>query len=690
MKILDVTRKTKIEWTDTTWNPVVGCHKISSGCKYCYAETMHKRFNGMDGQVKYSKPFDQVITWEDELSNPFEWNEVRRVFVCSMSDIFNKDVPTGFIKQVFEVMNNTPHYYQVLTKRSDRLKELAPDLTWTPNIWAGVSVENGDHLVRIDHLRDVPASIRYISFEPLIGALGDVDLRNIHWVIAGGESGTSNSLRPIQKEWVIPLRDQCKMENIPFFFKQWGKKEFNPDQSDPTIPVRGEKDKDNPHKPKGGHLIDGLAYEDLPDFPNHYPDTELKAEVDLLESNLQSAAEAFTNSWITIGQTLSKIKATIENMGHGKLYWQTYFDVDSFQEYCSSRLSLSRGTATQMRQGYELIQSLRPNLIGDSNEGVPTYTKLRALGPHVEKIIAKPEKYEQLIEHAFDNTSRVDLEKEIRTTFIKPESRKTSNPKVIVTAKTSEWKPYILQMEAEISGKLEQSGITDLKTILQELESLLETHGKPNCIPGYTINDSRDIENNLFAEETYIANDCCVFQKSKESFGGFSNMNNDYPLEVNGISIRSSEALFQACRFPDHIEAQKVIIAQKSPMAAKLKSKLYKKTDNRPDWVEIKPDLMRWCLRVKLAQNFTKFGDLLDSTGDKRIVELSHRKNLWSAVVDREDPARLKGQNLLGKLLMELRSVYRSEEKENLLTVEPLEIENFKLYGKSITNVIEK
>jgi len=501
MKKLDVTRKTKIEWTDTTWNPVVGCHKISSGCKNCYAETMHKRFNGMSGQTKYSKPFDQVVTWEDELKTPFEWTEVQRVFVCSMSDLFNKDVPTEFIKQVFEVMNNTPHYYQVLTKRSDRLKELAPDLNWTPNIWAGVSVEDGTHLDRIDHLREVPASIKFISFEPLIGVIGDVDLSNIDWVIAGGESGNSKSLRSINKDWVTSLRDQSALENIPFFFKQWGKKEFNPDQKDPTIPVRGERENVGEHKPKGGHLIDGLAYEELPDFPNHYPDTELKAEVDLLESNLQSAAEAFTNSWITVGQTLSKIKETIDALGHGKLYWQTYFDVDSFQDYCSSRLALSRGTATQMRQGYELIQSLKPNLIGDNQEGIPAYTKLRALGPHAEKIIANPSKYEQLIDHAFGDTSRVELEKEVRTIFI-PRSKKVAEAKVTSTPAVIDWELYVTAMENEISKKINEAGVEELTRILGELRTLLDTHGKSNCIPGYTNIDRQDSKEDIPAEET--------------------------------------------------------------------------------------------------------------------------------------------------------------------------------------------
>jgi protein gp37 len=264
---------TKIEWTDETWNPVVGCHQISSGCKNCYAKSMHRRHVGNHKQPKYIKPFEEVMTWESELETPYRWNAVKRVFVCSMSDLFNKEVPTEFIKKVFDVMNSTPHYYQVLTKRTERLKELAPELIWTPNIWAGVTVENGDHLDRIDHLRDVPSSIRFISFEPLIGDLGDVNLQGIHWAIGGGESGTSfKSLRPVEGEWVVSLKDQCIAQGVAFFFKQWGRKEFNPVPDDPSTP-RVTKDmsdaekKFEKSKPKGGNQIDGAVYNEFPQFP---------------------------------------------------------------------------------------------------------------------------------------------------------------------------------------------------------------------------------------------------------------------------------------------------------------------------------------------------------------------------------------------------------------------------------------
>jgi len=264
---------TKIEWTDETWNPVVGCFQISSGCKNCYAKTMHRRHVGNHKQPKYIKPFEEVMTWESELQKPYQWKKVKRVFVCSMSDLFNKDVPTEFIHKVFDVMNNTPHYYQILTKRSERLKELAPELNWTPNIWAGVTVENGDHLNRIDDLRTVPASIRFISFEPLIGELGDVNLKGIHWAIAGGESGTSfKSLRPVNGAWVVSLKNQCAKEGVAFFFKQWGRKEFNPDPNDPSIPRVSKEMSDaekklEKSKPKGGNQVDGVPYREFPKFP---------------------------------------------------------------------------------------------------------------------------------------------------------------------------------------------------------------------------------------------------------------------------------------------------------------------------------------------------------------------------------------------------------------------------------------
>jgi len=282
---------TKIEWTDETWNPVVGCHQISSGCKNCYAKSMHRRHVGNHKQPKYIRPFEEVITWESELQKPYQWKQVKRVFVCSMSDLFNKDVPTEFIKKVFDVMNSTPHYYQVLTKRSERLKELAPELNWTPNIWAGVTVENGNHLDRIDHLRDVPASIRFISFEPLIGELGDMNLQGIDWAIAGGESGTSfKSLRSVKGSWVVSLKDQCAEAGVAFFFKQWGRKEFNPDPNDPSI-SRISKDMSDAEKklekskPKGGNQINGVPFREFPKFPKYHLDcdTEVSKKPRIIE-----------------------------------------------------------------------------------------------------------------------------------------------------------------------------------------------------------------------------------------------------------------------------------------------------------------------------------------------------------------------------------------------------------------------
>ncbi len=339
-----------------------------------------------------------------------------------------------------------------------------------------MSVEDGKHHDRIDHLRYLPASIKFISFEPLIGALGNPDLTNIDWVIAGGESGNSKSLRPVKKDWVTSLRDQCTTENIPFFFKQWGKKEFNPDQSDPTIPVRGEKDAAGTHKPKGGHLIDGQAFEQFPVFPIHYPDVELKARVDSLEKKLEGSITAYTKSWLTIGQSLSEIKKTIEDLGHGKLFWQTYFKVDSFQEYCNDRLSLSREAATQMRQGYELIQTLRPTLIGENQEEIPNYTKLRVIAPHMDKLSKDPDKYEELINHAFDDTPRSELEKEARNIF-KPGPKKTESPKYM-SPRATDWTAYVEAMEAEISNQISDEGVIELKRILGELKLLLDTHAK--------------------------------------------------------------------------------------------------------------------------------------------------------------------------------------------------------------------
>ena len=208
-----------IEWTETTWNPLTGCTKISPGCKNCYADRMAKRLFAM-GVERYKNKF-QLTLHENSLREPYSWKKPRVVFVNSMSDLFHKDVPVSFIKSVFKVMQeNCQHQFQVLTKRAERLEEISSQLTWPPNVWMGVSVEDQDHTWRIKHLRSVPANIRFLSVEPLIGPISKLPLKGIHWVIVGGESGPKS--RPIAKEWVRAIRDQCKHADVPFFFKQWG------------------------------------------------------------------------------------------------------------------------------------------------------------------------------------------------------------------------------------------------------------------------------------------------------------------------------------------------------------------------------------------------------------------------------------------------------------------------------------
>lgn len=208
-----------IEWTEATWNPVTGCSKVSQGCKNCYAERMAKRLVAMENP-RYINGFN-VTLHEDLVTLPYKWNKPRKVFVNSMSDLFHEDVPLEFIQSVFETMNNTPqHTYQVLTKRSSRLKELAPHLNWSDNIWMGVSVENESVLSRVEDLRFVPSSIRFLSCEPLLGTLKSMNLDEIHWVIVGGESGPRS--RPMKEEWVWEIKDLCEKQGSAFFFKQWG------------------------------------------------------------------------------------------------------------------------------------------------------------------------------------------------------------------------------------------------------------------------------------------------------------------------------------------------------------------------------------------------------------------------------------------------------------------------------------
>lgn len=208
-----------IEWTELTWNPTTGCDKVSAGCKFCYAEIMSRRLRAM-GVEKYRDGFE-VRQHEAALAAPYGWKRPAMVFVNSMSDLFHKDVPVEFIRRVFEVMNTCPHLiFQVLTKRGDRLEAVWKDLKWTENIWMGVSVEDERVTHRIDSLRKVPAAVRFLSCEPLIGPLPKLKLRGIDWVIVGGESGAKP--RPMKGEWAIDIRDQCEKNDVAFFFKQWG------------------------------------------------------------------------------------------------------------------------------------------------------------------------------------------------------------------------------------------------------------------------------------------------------------------------------------------------------------------------------------------------------------------------------------------------------------------------------------
>jgi protein gp37 len=208
-----------IEWTEATWNPVTGCSKVSAGCKNCYAERLAYRLKSMDNP-RYSNGFG-VTLHEDLADLPKRWREPRLIFVNSMSDLFHEQVPLEFIRRLFATMREcSQHTVQILTKRSGRLRSLAPQLDWPPNVWMGVSVEDSRVLSRIDDLRTVPAAVRFLSCEPLIGSLGTIDLTEIHWVIVGGESGPG--ARPMRIEWIRVIFRACRKHNVPFFFKQWG------------------------------------------------------------------------------------------------------------------------------------------------------------------------------------------------------------------------------------------------------------------------------------------------------------------------------------------------------------------------------------------------------------------------------------------------------------------------------------
>lgn len=231
--------KTAIEWTDATWNPVTGCTQVSPGCDHCYALRFAERWRGIPGHP-YEQGFDLRL-WPERLETPVRWKQPRRIFVNSMSDLFHRDVPDDFIRKVFEVMARAHwHSFQVLTKRSARLAKLSPTLPWPSHIWAGVSIEADRFVWRADHLREVPAQVRFISAEPLLGPLPRLSLTNIQWLISGGESGPG--CRPCELDWVRDLRDRCTQAGVAFFHKQWGGR-----------------------TPKtGGRLLDGRTWDEMP------------------------------------------------------------------------------------------------------------------------------------------------------------------------------------------------------------------------------------------------------------------------------------------------------------------------------------------------------------------------------------------------------------------------------------------
>ena len=253
--------KTSIEWTESTWNPLTGCTKVSLGCKHCYAERMALRLQAM-GQPNYSNGF-KVTLHEHVLEAPLAWKKPQMIFVNSMSDLFHDDVPDSFVMKVIDVMQRAWwHQFQILTKRSQRLLEIDSKIRWPDNVWMGVSVENTDYTFRVDHLRQTGARTKFLSIEPLLGPIHNLDLLSIHWVIVGGESGPR--ARPIKEDWVLEIRDQCLTANVPFFFKQWG----------------------GVNKKKAGRLLKGRIWNGLPEQYSPKPfasvkpdDTQISMEV---------------------------------------------------------------------------------------------------------------------------------------------------------------------------------------------------------------------------------------------------------------------------------------------------------------------------------------------------------------------------------------------------------------------------
>jgi len=231
--------KTKIEWTEASWNPVTGCTKVSEGCKNCYAERLAHRLRAM-GQKNYRNGFELALH-QEALCIPLKWKTPQMIFVCSMSDLFHERVPTDFLERVFLTMEKADqHTFQILTKRSHRFAEMSPNLTWTENIWAGVTVENASNLHRIEDLQSSEAKVKFLSLEPLLGPIKELNLGGIDWVIVGGESGPG--ARHLDPGWVTDIRDACVSEGVPFFFKQWG----------------------GQNKKKAGRILEGRTWDEKP------------------------------------------------------------------------------------------------------------------------------------------------------------------------------------------------------------------------------------------------------------------------------------------------------------------------------------------------------------------------------------------------------------------------------------------
>jgi protein gp37 len=230
----------RIEWTESTWNPITGCTKISEGCVNCYADRMARRLKAM-GSPLYSKEFEPTFH-QEVLEKPLSWKKSKMIFVNSMSDTFHESINLSDIKKIFNIMNKARwHTFQVLTKRSDRLLKIANKLNWTPNIWLGVTIESAKYRYRLEDLRRTPAQTKFLSLEPLLSNIPGLNLKAINWVIVGGESGPNS--RVMKKEWVIPIREKCKHKNVPFFFKQWGGK----------------------NKKKNGRILENQTWSQMPD-----------------------------------------------------------------------------------------------------------------------------------------------------------------------------------------------------------------------------------------------------------------------------------------------------------------------------------------------------------------------------------------------------------------------------------------